>query len=208
MMLVTSAAPLTNPTAWRRHGMAIQDSTVKLCDCGCGRPTSLATRDDCRRGNIKGQPQRFVAGHSSKTMRRNVGNYRKRKSGGRIVAVHTLIATAALGKPLPKGVEVHHFDGNRHNNSNRNLVICESHSYHELLHVRARVLAAGGDPNTQRFCWKCKRLTDMKTDKPYRCHVCSDCQRALNKMHHQRNREYNNARRRERHAARRNEQLA
>lgn len=36
---------------------------MKLCECGCGQPTSIAPRDDKRRGQIKGQPIRFVSGH-------------------------------------------------------------------------------------------------------------------------------------------------
>jgi hypothetical protein len=39
---------------------------IKLCECGCGRPTPLATRT---RGDwrVKGQPTRFVAGHNRLT---------------------------------------------------------------------------------------------------------------------------------------------
>jgi hypothetical protein len=68
---------------------------------------------------------------------------------------HVAIAVRALGKPLPKHAEVHHVDGNGKNNANSNLVICESRAYHRLLHVRARVVAAGGNPNTERVCGRC-----------------------------------------------------
>jgi len=34
---------------------------MKLCECGCGKPTKIATRT--RRGDIKGQPQRLLHGH-------------------------------------------------------------------------------------------------------------------------------------------------
>ncbi len=77
-------------------------------------------------------------------------------SKGRVVPVHRLRAELALGKPLPLGAEVHHVDGNRWNNANRNLVICQDLAYHRLLHLRTRVLRAGGDPNTQRLCGICK----------------------------------------------------
>lgn len=71
---------------------------------------------------------------------------------------HLIVAEKALGKPIPPGVEVHHFDENRAHNNNSNLVICESKSYHKLLHVRQRIAAAGGDPNTQKICGRCKRV--------------------------------------------------
>lgn len=37
--------------------------TIKYCECGCGQPTQLATRNNPARGYVKGQPHRFVLGH-------------------------------------------------------------------------------------------------------------------------------------------------
>lgn len=39
-----------------------QDS-VGLCECGCGEPTKLATKNHTKKGYVVGQPYRFVRGH-------------------------------------------------------------------------------------------------------------------------------------------------
>lgn len=98
------------------------------------------------------------------------------------VYVHVLVAERALGRHLPAGVEVHHVDEDQANNGNGNLVICQDKGYHKLLHVRARVVRAGGDPNTQRICATCgvlkpfsafNRLASNKSDGlQHRCRVC------------------------------------
>jgi hypothetical protein len=74
------------------------------------------------------------------------------------VLEHVLIAERALGKPLPAGADVHHVDENKGNNANANLVICQDRAYHRLLHVRARIVRAGGNPNTECICTKCQRV--------------------------------------------------
>ncbi len=72
------------------------------------------------------------------------------------VPQHILIAEKALGKHLPAGAPVHHADLNRANNANNNLVICQDAAYHNLLHKRRRVLLAGGNPNLDKICAKCR----------------------------------------------------
>ena len=42
-----------------------EQPTQKLCECGCEQPTQRATRSDSRRGQIKGEPMRFLPGHNS-----------------------------------------------------------------------------------------------------------------------------------------------
>jgi len=42
------------------------EPTVKLCECGCGQPTSIAKSDSKERSHIKGQPVRFLPGHNPK----------------------------------------------------------------------------------------------------------------------------------------------
>ncbi len=109
------------------------------------------------------------------------GHHRADSAGN--VMEHIVIAEAALGKPLPLSVEIHHVDGNKRNNANRNLVICQDREYHLLLHVRARIVRAGGDPNTQRLCSGCKALKPFaafnkaKADKAYGLQgQCRECQ--------------------------------
>jgi HNH endonuclease len=70
--------------------------------------------------------------------------------------IHRAVAERALGKPLPAGAEVHHVDGNIHNNAPTNLVICQDRAYHFLLHARTRIVRAGGNPATDCFCGTCQ----------------------------------------------------
>jgi hypothetical protein len=62
-------------------------------------------------------------------------------------------ARKALGRPLPKGTQVHHVCDT--------LVICPSQAYHRLLHAREKALLACGDP-TKRKCSICKTYDSVK----------------------------------------------
>ncbi len=97
---------------------------------------------------------------------------------------HVLIAERALGAYLPAGAEVHHVDGDGRNNTPSNLVICQDKAYHKLLHCRASVVRAGGNPNTEKMCGHCERpkpfsafnrSIDNKTYGLYS--LCRECQR-------------------------------
>lgn len=85
---------------------------------------------------------------------------------------HRRIAARALGKPLPTGAHVHHVNEDTLDNRPSNLVICQDAAYHRLLHVRARVLAAGGDPNVQRFCGQCRTLVVINEMTRNGCRAC------------------------------------
>jgi len=80
-----------------------------------------------------------------------------RSSDGRRIYAHRLVCEKAIGRTLPPGAEVHHVDEDKRNNANRNLVICQDRKYHVLLHQRARVVAAGGNPNTDSYCGTCRQ---------------------------------------------------
>ncbi len=80
---------------------------------------------------------------------KNVGGYEHRR-----------IAEAALGKPLPLGVEVHHVNHSRDNSA---LVICPGRAYHMLLHYRQRALEASGNANYVK-CEHCKKFDDPENN--------------------------------------------
>ena len=119
-------------------------------------------------------------------MLRAVGHARSPRRG--YVSEHTLIAEKVLGKPLPKGAEVHHVlgAGSEANNRNDNLVICQSRAYHALLHARMRVRDAGGNHNTQRICTKCKQVKDRSLFHSDRSNydglrgACMECTKTTN----------------------------
>lgn len=61
---------------------------IKLCECGCGQPVRIALETNRPQGYIKGQPKRFVYGHSLRglwTGRKHTEESRRRmreNSGG------------------------------------------------------------------------------------------------------------------------------
>ena len=73
---------------------------------------------------------------------------------GKTKLEHVLIAERALGKHLPHGAQVHHWDCDRSNNAPTNLVICPDQAYHRLLHRRMAAMDACGNPDWMpcRFC--------------------------------------------------------
>lgn len=87
---------------------------------------------------------------------RRKDGYEVFKKNGKIISGHVLIAEKALGRKLPKKSEVHHFNEDKTDNRNENLVICPSSAYHNLLHRRADALKECGNANWLR-CQYCKQ---------------------------------------------------
>lgn len=124
---------------------------IGICQCGCGKTTLIITKTDVAKGRKKGNPQRFIMGHQTRGSNNSKwkGGRKIRKSGyiylllpyhpqadpQGYVAEHLIIAERALGKSLPAGAEIHHLDGNKSNNQNNNLIICQNRKYHGLLHI-------------------------------------------------------------------------
>lgn len=82
------------------------------------------------------------------------------KNGYSIVSVnrkatllHRLIVENVLGGKIPKKARVHHVDGDKTNFSNNNLVLCDSHFYHHLLHRREKALKKCGNANWRKCCY-------------------------------------------------------
>lgn len=69
------------------------------------------------------------------------------------------LAEKVLGTPLPIGAIVHHLSGNKKDNRNANLVICQDRAYHALIHKRMRAVKNGYPANYLK-CAYCKSYDD------------------------------------------------
>lgn len=146
---------------WRRWRNQLPMEAPVLCLCGCGKRCYALSSGYC-------------LGH-----RVDIVTYRKIGIRGE----HLIRAEAALGKSLPLGAEVHHVTGTKSDRSP--LVICQNHAYHKWLHVRMRVLRAGGNPDRDAWCYycKCPRPVELfwpRRDRPsaYRplVSICKRCE--------------------------------
>lgn len=133
---------------------------VRLCDCGCGKPTLIALDTDRRYGIAKGQPYRFIRGHNGRGIRitrptsialTGLG------PGGKHTATHTydldgytscyvpdhpyasrtghvllhrLVVERHLDRYLLPEEVVHHWDLNRGNNNIDNLQLFANDAEH------------------------------------------------------------------------------
>lgn len=148
---------------------------MKLCECGCGEPSPVAKRAE---GTYRsGESKRFIHGHHARGPNHpqwrggrhedtqgyirllRPGHARANVNG--YVLEHVLLAQRALGRPIPKGSEVHHANGNPGDNQPGNLVLCEDRAYHKLLHRRFRAFMNCGHVDWVR-CIHCLRWEDPK----------------------------------------------
>ncbi len=162
---------------------------VKQCECGCG---AFTTRVKQREGEYHaGDYRRFVRGHYRRLWPTKGYAEAAKQDGGRRIQVHRLRAERALGRPLPLDAVVHHADGSKR--ADAPLVICPDEAYHRLLHRRMAILRAGGNPNTDRICGKCRQakpLSDFNRDRSNRygvyavCRLCDAAQRRVRYARH------------------------
>lgn len=134
------------------------------CKCGCGQKTKINPVTDSKRGWKKGTHRAFIQGHNSRNGTGRMEKHSQWKGGvvmsygyrkvtqpdhpraiqNRYVLEHILVAEKAMGKPLPRTAEIHHVNRDSSDNRPQNLVVCQDHLYHRLLHQRQRALDAGG----------------------------------------------------------------
>jgi len=90
------------------------------------------------------------------------GYFRYSEDGER-VHEHIKIAEKVLGRPLPKGAVVHHWDEDKMNNAPANLAIFPGQGYHNIIHGRMKAYAATGDASAKpcRHCRKYDAVTNL-----------------------------------------------
>lgn len=82
--------------------------------------------------------ERQMPNHNSRKAIRVIGHPNANKRGWVNLSVY--LASKALGKPILKGVKVHHLNRDEFDDSPWNLVVCENAEYHGLLHRRTNKL--------------------------------------------------------------------
>ena len=78
---------------------------------------------------------------------------------------HVVVAEKALGRYMPDKSEVHHVSKVKGDNRGSNLVICQDHAYHALLHQRRAALMNAGTVDAKKctFCKKWGKPTEINT---------------------------------------------
>lgn len=181
----------------------VSGETVKLCECGCGVAAPISKETRPNRWLVKGQPMQFIMGHWARTSANRGAlsaswkggkylhgsgyvmvsspNHPRANTGGYVLE-HILIAEKSLGRYLPNKVDVHHFNEQKDDNRNVNLVICEDRAYHMLLHARSTALRRCGDANA-RQCWICKRWSRDIIIRKGRASVHRLCRNEYSRQH-------------------------
>ena len=150
------------------NGQHIKLIPLGDCACGCGGKTTIAKRTKGKA--IKGQFNKFCHGHGAHAMNNKHGpNWRGGRTNRGIYPIvfapghpraddkgyvpeHIIQSEKALGKYLPKGVEIHHFTPDQ-------LVICQDQGFHKMLHRRQRAYEDCGHASWRK-CWICREYSD------------------------------------------------
>lgn len=136
---------------WLNHGAKVRLRSSKFFSCTRNQPDDV---DIFNMGNL------FLGDEMSELkIHTATGGYLFKTINKKTRYIHIEIAEKALGKKLPKGAEVHHVNSDPTDNRNENLVICQDHKYHSLLHMRTEALEVTGNAN-MRLCKICGIYSD------------------------------------------------
>lgn len=201
----TKGQPLRYLKGHNQRGRVASDSTRARMRASAARrpPISEVTREKQRTAaqrrdntNIRAAARAVPA--AVRRSRHWKGGRRLSRSGyvmirledeKRYVFEHVLVVEKALGHSLPAGAVIHHQNENKADNRGANLVACQDDAYHVELHRKLRVLRAGGDPWTDRLCYRCglpkpcehfyAQSTKASPFNPTGCSsICAPCGRA------------------------------
>lgn len=174
---------------------------IRLCPCGCGKPLSGKQtklgfvwnkyyQNGCHvRGKRWAIEGRVIAARGYAFVFVE-GDHPRANLPRKRWPEHVVVAESALGKLLPSGAEVHHWDETRTNNANSNLLICQDRGYHMLIHQRMAAFKASGNADF-RHCQLCKTYGDPTTMRSYdkKGFTHWECWRTFMKDYYSRNRE-------------------
>lgn len=140
-----------------------------LCQCGCGGITSINKQSHTKKKLIIGQHKRFLPGHGSRVNPPTWSGGKHKSKEGYILVLNKnhprqingyvpeqiLIIEKAIGKYLRNGALGHHWNGDKSDNRNKNLLACNDENYHRIIHKRTRAFYASGHPDWLKckFCW-------------------------------------------------------
>jgi hypothetical protein len=175
---------------------------VRLCECGCGQPTLLATYTSPKSGSTRGQPLRFLPRHHIKGTTHPRYKGRTISGGYAFIFVpdhpyankhgcvqeHRLVVERLIGRYLRPEEVVHHDNEDKQDNRPENLILCDSNGEHlRLHHTRSTgaICARCGDPARRvigrGLCRRCyKRWWTLRPERGWRGKYtkCVECGRS------------------------------
>jgi 5-methylcytosine-specific restriction endonuclease McrA len=143
--------------------MSERNGGVKLCECGCGNTTPFASRTNRRKGIVKGQPTRFLAGHGRGSTRRGT-KHRKKYT---CIGLDGHSCTTEVAKPdvrCAKCSHKHYLTTNRERDRQRNAERTAAHYRANRDEYKQRSRSWKLE-NPERALRNSRRSTDNRRDK-------------------------------------------